>query len=141
MTVKENDTVTVHYTGMLEDGSVFDSSEGKDPIEFKVGEGKVIKGFENAIKGMKKDEEKTVKISPEEGYGNSNAGMQQWVPREMFGDKFEPKVGLGIALKLPDGKALPAIIKSIEEKRILLDMNNPLAGKTLTFKVKVVDIK
>jgi len=140
MTVKKGDKIKVEYTGTLEDGTVFDSSVGKDPLEFEAGSGKVIKGFDDAVIGMKKDEEKEVKIECKDAYGDPNPQMKQKIPREQLPKEQEPKVGMMLGLKSPDGQQFPARIAEITDKDVIVDLNHPLAGKNLNFKIKIIDI-
>ncbi|MBI2101831.1 peptidylprolyl isomerase [Candidatus Woesearchaeota archaeon] len=130
--------VKVHYTGTLNDGKIFDSSEGKEPLEFTIGNNQVIKGFEDGIKGMKVNEEKTIKIKANEAYGERDERMVVSVPR----DKFPPEAQAGgmLILKGPNGEKLPAVIKEVKGDAVIIDMNHPLAGKELNFKVKVIGI-
>lgn len=141
MVVKKGDKVKVEYTGTLDDGTVFDSSEkhGK-PLEFEVGSGKVLKGFEDALTGMKKGEEKDIELKPEEAYGNQNPNLLKKVPKEQFPKDKELKPGMLLIIGTPDGRNFPARIISVDDKEITLDLNHPLAGKTLHFKIKVVEI-
>ncbi len=140
MPVKKGDKIKVDYTGTLDDGTVFDTSEGKEPLEFEAGTGKVIKGFDEAIVGMEKGEEKEVKIKPEEAYGIPNPEMLKKIPKENLPKEPEPKTGMMLMLKSPDGQQFPAKITEVSEKDVTIDLNHPLAGKTLNFKVKVVEI-
>lgn len=140
MPVKKGDKIKVHYTGTLEDGTVFDSSEGKDPLEFEAGAAKVIKGFDNAVIGMEKDEEKEVTIPPEEAYGDVNPKLVQKIPRDKIPPGKEPQAGMFLALNTPDGKQIPAKITEVTDKEVTIDINPPLAGKTLKFKIKIVGI-
>ena len=140
MAVKEGDIVKVEYTGTLDDGTVFDTSKGKEPLEFRIGEGKIIKGFEEAVIGMEKGEEKDVKIPPEKAYGHRNPELVAEVPREQFPESMELKEGMMITLDVPNLGQLPATITKVEGDKITIDLNPPLAGKTLNFKIKVVDI-
>ena len=130
--------VKVHYTGTLNDGKIFDSSEGREPLEFTIGNNQVIKGFEDGIKGMKLNDEKTIKIKAKDTYGERDERMVVSVPR----DKFPPEVQAGgiLLLKGPNGERLPAVVKEVKENAVIIDMNHPLAGKELTFKIKVVGI-
>ena len=130
--------VKIHYTGTLNDGKIFDSSEGREPLEFTIGENRVIKGFEDGIKGMKLNDEKTIKIKAKDTYGERDERMVVSVPR----DKFPPEVQAGgtLLLKGPNGERLPAVVKEVKENAVIIDMNHPLAGKELTFKIKVVGI-
>ena len=130
--------VKVHYTGTLNDGKIFDSSEGREPLEFTIGNNQVIKGFEDGIKGMKVNEEKTIKIKAKDAYGERDERMVASVPR----DKFPPEAQAGgmLILKGPNGEKLPAVIKEVKDDAVIINMNHPLAGKDLNFKVKVVGI-
>src|SRR3989338_703250 len=137
---KDGDTVKVHYTGTFDDGTVFDSSEKHgSPLEFKLGAQQVIKGFENAIRGMKKGQEKAIKITHEEGYGHPKPELVQKVPREQLPPTPEPKEGMMLAVKLPNGYQMPARISGVTDKEVTIDLNHPLAGKTLNFKIKLVE--
>ncbi len=137
---KDGDTVKVHYTGTFDDGAVFDSSENHGtPLEFKVGAQQVIKGFENAVRGMKKGQEKTIKITPEEGYGHPKPELVQKVPRDQLPTDPKPKEGMMLAVKLPNGYQMPARISEVTDKEVTIDLNHPLAGKTLNFKIKLVE--
>ena len=140
MTVKKGDVVTVHYTGTLDDGTVFDSSEGKDPLKFEVGAGHVIKGFDAGVVGMKVNDEKELKIKPEEAYGTPNEKLHQKVPKDRLPQDREVKEGMMMLVGLQDGRQLPAKVLKVEEKEVTIDLNHPLAGKTLNFKVKLVEI-
>ena len=136
--MKPGDKVKVHYTGTLSDGSVFDSSEGRQPLEFIIGNGEVISGFENEIRKMKLNEEKTITIKPQDAYGEKNQQLVITVPR----DKFPPGIEVGgrLVLKSPQGQQIPAFISEVKEDAVIIDLNHPLAGKELTFKIKVVAI-
>ena len=130
--------VKIHYTGTLDDGNVFDSSEGKEPLEFTIGEDQVIKGFENGVQDMKLDEEKTINISADDAYGQKAEQLIVKVPR----DKFPPNIEVGgrLVLKGPDGQHIPAVVNEVNDSEVTIDLNHPLAGKNLTFKIKVVGI-
>lgn len=136
--MKPGSKVKIHYTGTLNDGKVFDSSEGKEPLEFTIGENQVIPGFENGVKGMKLNEEKTIKIKANEAYGEVNKQLIISVPREKFPPQIE--VNGRLILKGPQGQSIPAIIKEVKDNIVVIDLNHPLAGKDLNFKVKVVGI-
>lgn len=141
MEVKKGSKIKVEYEGKLDDGTVFDSSEkhGK-PLEFEAGSGKVIPGFDKAIIGMKKGEEKEIKLKPEEAYGEPKPQLVKKVPREQLPKDQEIKAGMVLAVGLPTGQQIPARVAKAEEKEITIDLNHPLAGKTLNFKIKVVDV-
>ena len=138
MTIKKGDKVKIEYTGKLDDGSVFDSSKGKNPIEFEVGGGHVIKGFDDAVVGMKKDQEKEIKLKPDEAYGERNDELIKKIPKSQLPKDQEPKPGMMLGIQTPQGQ-IPAKITSVDEKDITIDINHPLAGKNLNFKIKVVE--
>ena len=142
MKAEKGSTVKVHYTGTLDDGKVFDSSESKDPLEFKVGEGKIIKGFDSAVVGMSAGEEKVIKIKPEDAYGMREEKLVQAVPKAAFGaDISKLQVGFMLGLKDPAGNVINALVTGIGDDNITLDLNHPLAGKTLNFRIRVVEVK
>ena len=138
MTAKSGDTVRVHYTGTLDDGTTFDSSEGNDPLEFTVGSGQVIPGFDSALEGLEIGESKKFTIPSAEAYGDHNAEATQVVPKEAF--EQEPVVGGVVELAAPDGRKLAAVIIEIVEENVTLDFNHPLAGKDLTFDIELVEV-
>ncbi len=141
--VKKGDIVKVEYEGSLEDGTVFDCSanHNNQPLEFEAGSGKIIKGFDNAVLGMRKGEEKTIKLKPAEAYGDPNPALIQKLPRIHLPKEPEPKAGMMLIATLPNGQQIPARITAVAATEVTLDLNHPLAGKTLIFKIKVVDIK
>ena len=142
MKVKKGNTVKVDYTGTFEDGKVFDSSEGKQPLEFKAGEGQVIKGFDDAVVGMGAGEEKDISIKPEEAYGVRDDKLIQEIQKSAFGEKAsELKQGAILGLKDPSGRVINAVVKSVDNEKVTLDLNHPLAGKTLKFKIKVISFE
>lgn len=132
--------VRVDYTGTLENGDVFDSSRNAHPIEVEVGSGRVIKGFEDALLGMAEKEKKTFTLSPEKAYGHRNESMEQTFMRSELPQGFDPQVGQVLALPNSQGGQFPAKVKNADEEKITVDLNHPLAGETLTFEVKVVEI-
>jgi len=140
MPVKKGDKIKVHYVGTLNDGTVFDDSKkhGK-PIEFEVGAGQLIKGFDDAVVGMEKNEEKEIKIKPEDAYGEIKPELKQVVPRDKLKIGKEPEVGMQLMLGLPNQPQYPARIIEVNDKEITLDLNHPLGGKTLNFKITVVE--
>ena len=143
MAVKKGDKVKVDYTGTLDDGTVFDSSQHGDhshPLEFEAGSGMVIKGFDDAVMGMNKGQEKTFKIKPEEAYGNHNPALIQRIPLDKFPKAKELKKGQMLALVGKDGQQFGAKVTELNDKEATLDLNHPLAGKTLNFKIKLVEI-
>jgi FKBP-type peptidyl-prolyl cis-trans isomerase 2 len=139
--VKENNTVKVHYTGKLADGQVFDSSEGKEPLEFTLGQGRLIPGFEKGLMDMKLNEKKTVTIAKEEAYGEVNQDLIQEVQKSELPAEITPEVGMGLVSKSSDGQEMNLQVIEVREASIVLDGNHPLAGKDLTFDLEVVEIK
>ena len=136
--------ISLDYTGKLESGEVFDSSKHGDhshPLEFVIGAGQVIPGFEKAVIGMKKGEKKEFKISPEEGYGHINPQLVQKIPRSALPPGQEPKPGMVLIMNSPDGRQFPVRISKVDKDAVELDLNHPLAGKTLTFDIEVKDIE
>ena len=141
MTIENGKKVKVEYTGTLDDKTVFDSSEGKAPLEFTVGEGKVIKGFDDAVKEMSLDEEKEIHIPSAEAYGDVRAELVKKVPRDQLPKEQEPKVGMILGVGMPNGQQIPARITEVNETEVTIDLNHPLAGKNLNFKLKVVAVE
>ena len=139
-TAKQGDTVQIHYTGTLDDGTVFDSSEGRDPLSFTLGEGQVIAGFEQATLGMEVGETKTTRIESEQAYGERNDELVLEVPREQLPDELEVEVGTPLQLQQPDGNAVPVTVASLDQQSVTLDANHPLAGQPLTFELTLVGI-
>ncbi|MDA8595653.1 MAG: FKBP-type peptidyl-prolyl cis-trans isomerase [Flavobacteriaceae bacterium] len=140
MAAKANDTVKVHYKGTLSDGQVFDTSEGRDPMEFTLGTGQVIPGFENGILGMDADQTKTIEIPAAEAYGDIKAELVQEVPRAQLPEEIKPEVGMQLMSQTPDGQQIPLIITAVTDDTITVDANHPLAGKDLTFEVTLVSV-
>ncbi|WP_346893750.1 peptidylprolyl isomerase [uncultured Roseibium sp.] len=138
--VKAGDTVSIHYKGTLEDGSVFDSSEGRDPLQFTVGTGQIIPGLDNAIPGMKVGDEKTVHVPADKAYGPVQPQARQPVPRDQFPPDIPLEVGRQLQVQTQDGQTLPVVIAEIGEDDVILDANHPLAGKDLTFAISLVAI-
>ena len=141
MAIENGKRVKVEYTGTLDDGTVFDSSEGKAPLEFTVGEGKVIKGFDDAVKEMSLDEEKEIKIPSAEAYGDIKAELVKKVPRDQLPKEQEPQVGMILGVGMPNGQQIPARITEVADNEVKIDLNHPLAGKNLNFKLKVVGVE
>lgn len=139
-TAKLGDTVKVHYKGTLEDGAVFDSSENMDPLEFTLGEGDVIPGFENAVLGMNTGETKTVIISPEEGYGDPDEELIMVVDRSEIPPEIHPEIGMVLKASAQDGSSTHIVITDISDKDVTLDGNHPLAGLDLTFEIELIEI-
>ncbi|MGB4593670.1 MAG: peptidylprolyl isomerase [Coriobacteriia bacterium] len=141
MPAASGDKVSVHYSGTLDDGSVFDSSEGRSPLEFTLGAGEVITGFEEAVFGLEPGEKTTVTLTPENAYGPRYEEAVQEVPLEAFGEG-APPVGAVISVIADDGSELAATVTAIAEDltTATVDFNHPLAGRTLTFEIELVEI-
>ncbi len=137
--IEAGKTVKVHYKGTLNDGTVFDSSEGRDPLEFEMGSGTVIAGFETAVGEMKIDETKSVTIPSAEAYGEFNEDMIGLIPRTSLPEDITPEVGLILSMQSPDGE-MPVRIVEMDDENLTLDANHPLAGKDLTFKLTLVEV-
>ena len=137
MPVKSGDTVRVHYKGTLDDGTVFDTNEDSDPLEFVVGDGELIPGFERAVIGHEKGEKVIVTVDPDDAYGPRQEGLSHAYEREDFAE--EPVLGGLVPLETPDGEQLVAKIVSIEGKAVTLDFNPPLAGERLNFEIDIED--
>lgn len=137
---KPGDTVRLHYTGTLTDGSTFDSSAGLDPLEFTVGSGQIIPGLDVAIPGMAVGDTKTVTIAPEDAYGPRHEEGMQAVPRDQFPDDIPLEVGTALQVQTPTGQQMSVTISAVSEDEITLDANHPLAGKTLIFDIEMIAI-
>ena len=138
--VKDGDTVKVHYKGTLEDGSVFDSSENREPLEFTLGQGQLIPGFEKAVVGMGVGDKTSVDIPSDEAYGEVRDDLIINVPKEQLPEDVEPQVGMQLQLNQPDGQPVPVRITDISEAELTLDANHPLAGKDLNFAIELVEV-
>jgi len=138
---KDGDIVDVHYTGTLADGSEFDSSEGKDPLQFTIGAGQMIPGFESAVYGMKVGETKTVTIPAAEAYGPHDEDLMIEVNRDELPEEIEPAVGLQIGVTFEGGQQGQATIVEVTETTVTLDANHFLAGKDLIFEIKLVKVR
>ena len=134
------DTVRIHYSGTLNDGTQFDTSEGSDPLEFALGSGMVIAGFDKAVEGMAVGESKSVKIPPEEGYGPRHDQLVQEVPKSALPEDIAPAVGMQLQGKSADGQVMNLVVTDVGEADITVDANHPLAGEELTFDIELVEI-
>lgn len=132
--------VQVEYEGTLENGDVFDSSKGRQPLEFQMGAGQMIKGFETAVLGMKINEKKSIALEPEDAYGHRDEELTRVFDRSEIPPGMNPEVGQTIALTTPDGQQIPARISNLDDQKIYLDLNHPLAGESLNFDIEVVGI-
>ncbi len=135
--IKSGDTIAVDYTGKIENGEVFDTSEGKAPLTFTVGSGMLIKGFDDAVTGMKKGDSKTVTIPPEKGYGPRHEDAFVEIPRTQFPDEVPLVEGLELQLQDPQGNPVPARVMEITDENVKMDINHFLAGKTLVFDITI----
>ena len=137
---KFGDTVRVHYTGKLEDGTVFDSSLDRDPVEFTLGARQVIPGFEQAVVGMSPGESKTVEVPADQAYGPYREELVQEIDRELVPEDLKLEVGQQLALRLSPGRSIRVTVTKLTESKVTLDANHPLAGKDLTFDLQLVEI-
>ena len=138
--VQSGDTVKVHYEGKLQSGELFDSSEGREPLEFTVGTGQVIKGFDDALIDMKVGDKKTVNIPVENAYGERSQEALISVPRTEFPDDLKPEVGQELQMSDDQGHVFPVVVAEVADDHVVLDANHPLAGEELTFSITLVDI-
>jgi len=138
--VKQGDTVRIHYTGTLNDGSVFDSSQGRDPLEFAVGSGQIIPGLDKALPGMSAGDKKTVNVPADEAYGPRNPDATQAVPREQIPAEIPLEPGTQLQMQTPQGQVVPVTVAEVSDDSVTLDANHPLAGKDLTFDIELVEI-
>ncbi len=137
---KKGDTVKIHYTGTLVDGTKFDSSEGQEPLEFKLGEGLVIPGFESNVAGMKVGEKKSIHIPVDEAYGQRNDEMMEVVERKHFPEDMELEVGMHLQTETFDGSPYMVVVAELSEESVTVDGNHPLAGHALNFDIELVSI-
>lgn len=139
-TANAGDKVQVHYTGTLDDGTQFDSSRGREPLEVTLGAGQVIPGFDEALTGMSVGDSKTVTIPADQAYGSRREEMVQQVPRSAIPAEIELAPGLGLSAQGPDGQHLSFVVVSFDDQQVTLDANHPLAGRDLTFDLELVSI-
>ena len=137
---KTGDTVQIHYTGTLLDGTRFDSSEGRDPLEFEVGSGQIIPGLDTALPGMAVGDKKTVNVPCLKAYGPIQPGMRQGISRDSIPAEIELEVGLQLQMQSSDGQAVPVTVVELTETDVTLDGNHPLAGQDLVFDIELVSI-
>ena len=139
--VKSGDTVKVHYHGKLTDGSTFDSSEGREPLEFEVGSGAVIAGFDEGVTGMSVGEKKTIHIPADDAYGQKQDDLLMEFPLDRFPADMKPEVGMQLNMSNGQGQNFPVVIREVREDGVVLDANHPLAGENLVFDLELVEIK
>jgi peptidylprolyl isomerase len=137
---KSGDTVKIHYTGTLDDGTQFDSSAGRDPLQFTIGTGQVIPGFDKAVEGMAVGDSKQVNIPAEDAYGPRREQMVQDVPRSALPNDLDPVEGMALQAKGQDGQVINLTVTDVKDDSITVDGNHPLAGKALNFDIELVDI-
>jgi FKBP-type peptidyl-prolyl cis-trans isomerase 2 len=137
---KAGDRLHIHYTGRLDDGTVFDRSDGREPLAFTVGNGEVIAGLERGVVGMAVGETREVTIAPEDAYGPRQDGQVQSVPREVIPDDIPTEPGTQLSVQTRDGQTIAVVVSEETESHVELDANHPLAGRTLTFDVTLVEI-
>jgi FKBP-type peptidyl-prolyl cis-trans isomerase 2 len=138
--VKTGDTVKVHYHGRLTDGTTFDSSSGREPLEFQVGSGQVIKGFDEGVSGMEVGQKKTIQIAVDDAYGQKEESMIVEFPRTNFPPELSPEIGMSLNMTNGSGQVIPVTIVDIKEDSVTLDANHPLAGQDLIFDIELVEI-
>ena len=137
---KTGDTVRIHYTGTLEDGTEFDSSRGREPLEFALGSGQVIPGFDSAVEGMTIGDAKSVTIEPDQAYGARHDQLVQEVPKSALPEDLDATVGMQLQSQSPDGQVMMFVIAAVAEETITVDGNHPLAGQALNFDIELVGI-
>jgi peptidylprolyl isomerase len=137
---QDGNTVKVHYTGRLDDGSIFDTSDGRDPLEFKIGEGQVLSDFEQAVIGMTPGDSKNAMIPSEKAYGPRHEEMVIVVDRENVPQDVKPQVGQQLQIRDQQGQVFYVLVTEVTEANVTLDANHPLAGQDLTFEIKLMEI-
>jgi peptidylprolyl isomerase len=137
---KQGDTVKIHYTGKFDDGTVFDASSEGEPLEFVIGQGQVIAGVEEAVVGMNPEETKTAVIPPEKAYGQYHEDMVVEVEKNKFPEHIQPEPGLELELKQENGESVYVVVTNVSDEEVTLDANHPLAGKDLTFDIRLMEI-
>ena len=138
--IADGKTVTFHYA-LTVDGKTADSSEGKDPLEYVHGQHMIVEGLESQLAGLKAGDEKNVVVPAADGYGLEDPNLFIEVPRENLGADIEPAVGMILQMPTETGQPIPGVVTEVKEKSIIVNFNHPLAGKDLTFNIKIVDVK
>lgn len=137
---KSGDTVKIHYTGTLDDGTEFDSSAGRDPLEFELGGGQVIPGFDKAVDSMTVGESKSVRIEPEDAYGHRHDQLVGVVPKTALPEDLTPEIGMALQSQSEDGQVMHVTVIEVTDENITVDGNHPLAGQALSFVIELVEI-
>lgn len=140
-TASQGDTVAVHYTGTLDSGEVFDSSRGREPLEFQIGAGQVIPGFDRAVEGLEVGETREIRLEPNDAYGAHQDNLVIDVPPDQFPPDAEPAVGQQVQVQVAPGQNHVARITAVGDDTVRLDLNHPLAGQALTFDVELVAVR
>lgn len=140
MAVQSGNTIKIHYNGRLTDGTTFDSSEGRTPLEFTVGSGSVIKGFDDGVQGMSIGEKKTIEIPFLQAYGPEDPSMIIEFPSDRLPEDLKPEIGMQLNMNNAEGQQFPVVITEITDENIILNANHPLAGKDLIFDLELVEI-
>ena len=140
-TAQPGDTVRLHYTGRLRDGSVFDTSAGGEPLTFTLGEGEVIPGFDEGVRGMEEGEDRTIEIAAEQAYGARREDLALRVDRRQFPEGLDPQVGQQLQVGLADGNNIDVVVTEVGDGDVTLDANHPLAGEDLVFDVSLVEVR
>ena len=138
--VENGQKVKIHYTGTLDDGSQFDSSAGRDPLEFEMGAGMVIPGFEKGVEGMDIGEKKTIHIPAAEAYGERREDMIMQFERSQLPEDIKPEVGMGLQMQGPEGQPVPVTVTAVDEENITIDANHQLAGQNLNFELELIEV-
>lgn len=138
--VKAGDTVRIHYTGTLQDGTTFDSSQGRDPLEFTVGSGQIIPGLDKALPGMAVGDTKSVEVPCDEAYGPVQPEARQEMPRAQIPADIPLDPGTQLQMRSPAGQTIPVVVAEVTDETVTLDANHPLAGKDLTFDIELVEL-
>ena len=137
---KSGDTVRIHYTGTLDDGTQFDSSAGREPLEFVLGSGQVIAGFDDAVSGMAVGDKKSVRMEADQAYGEHREELVQDVPRSALPDEIKPEEGMALQSQSPEGHVMNLVVTNVADDSITVDANHPLAGQALSFDIELVEI-
>jgi FKBP-type peptidyl-prolyl cis-trans isomerase 2 len=138
---RQGDTVRIHYTGRFPDGTPFDSSDGRDPLEFTLGSGQIIPGLDNAVQGMSVGETRSVEVPADQAYGQHDPNGRQAVPRAQVPEHVPLDIGTRLQLQDPSGRTIPVTVAEVTDEAVVLDANHPLAGRDLVFEVELVEIR